>query len=130
LRALGGHGPRRRSGRRRGEEAARGVAGGRGRPERHEAGLTGQVREALARTQRAFLKEVISSQHVFLEDDQSMEVLLVQGPSERLNDLCDALRKVRGVQQIKLVSTTAILPPLHDNSAAHSRKISSAKARK
>ncbi len=75
----------------------------------------GRVRDQLARTQRTFLKEVISSQHVFLEDDQSLEVLLVQGPSERLNALCDDLRKVRGVQQIKLVATTALLPQLHEH---------------
>ncbi|MEI9965181.1 MAG: CopG family ribbon-helix-helix protein [Caulobacteraceae bacterium] len=74
---------------------------------------SGRVRQALAQTQLAYLKEVISSQHVFLEDDQSLEVLLVQGPSERLQALCDDLRKIRGVQQIKLVTTTALLPPLH-----------------
>jgi CopG family nickel-responsive transcriptional regulator len=74
---------------------------------------SGRVRHALAQTQLTYLKEVISSQHVFLEDDQSLEVLLVQGPAERLRGLCDELRKIRGVQQIKLVSTTALLPPLH-----------------
>lgn len=74
----------------------------------------GTVRHALAQTQLAFLKEVISSQHVFLEDDQSLEVLLVQGPSKRLLALCDALRRVRGVQQVKLATTRALLPPLHD----------------
>jgi CopG family nickel-responsive transcriptional regulator len=74
---------------------------------------SGRVRQALAEAQGDFLKEVISSQHVFLEDDQSLEVLLVQGPSERLQALCDRLRKIRGVQQIKLVTTTALLPPLH-----------------
>jgi CopG family nickel-responsive transcriptional regulator len=74
---------------------------------------SGRVRHALAQTQLAYLKEVISSQHVFLEDDQSLEVLLVQGPAERLQALCDELRNIRGVQQIKLVSTTALLPPLH-----------------
>jgi CopG family transcriptional regulator, nickel-responsive regulator len=74
---------------------------------------SGRIRHALAQAQQAFLKEVISSQHVFLEEDQSLEVLLVQGPSERLQALCDELRKVRGVQQIKLVTTTALLPPLH-----------------
>ena len=73
----------------------------------------GRVRQQLAQTQLAYLKETISSQHVFLEDDQSLEVLLVQGPSERLQQLCDDLRRVRGVQQIKLVTTTALLPPLH-----------------
>src|SRR5580700_4327989 len=79
---------------------------------------SGRVRHALAQTQLAYLKEVISSQHVFLEDDQSLEVLLVQGPSERLQQLCDDLRNVRGVQQIKLVATTALLPPLHAHGAA------------
>jgi CopG family nickel-responsive transcriptional regulator len=74
---------------------------------------SGRVRHALAHTQSAYLKEVISSQHVFLEDDQSLEVLLVQGPSERLQSLCDDLRKIRGVQQIRMFTTTALLPPLH-----------------
>jgi CopG family nickel-responsive transcriptional regulator len=78
----------------------------------------GQTRQALALTQTAYLKEVISSQHVFLEDDQSLEVLLVQGPSERLNALCDDLRKIRGVKQLKLVTTRALLPPLHDHGTA------------
>lgn len=78
---------------------------------------SGRVRHALAQTQMTYLKEVISSQHVFLEDDQSLEVLLVQGPAERLQLLCDDLRKIRGVLQIKLVSTTALLPPLHAHGA-------------
>ena len=73
---------------------------------------SGRVRQALAQAQQAYLEEVISSQHVFLEDDRSLEVLLVQGPSEHLRDLCDELRKIRGVQQLKLVTTTALLPPL------------------
>jgi CopG family nickel-responsive transcriptional regulator len=76
----------------------------------------GRVRQALAQTQSDFLKEVISSQHVFLEDDQSLEVFLVQGPSERLAELCDRLRKIRGVHQITLVTTRALLPPLHAHS--------------
>jgi len=79
---------------------------------------SGRVRHALAQTQLTYLKEVISSQHVFLEDDQSLEVLLVQGPAARLNGLCDDLRKIRGVQQIELVATTALLPPLHAHGSA------------
>jgi CopG family nickel-responsive transcriptional regulator len=73
----------------------------------------GRIRQALAQTQSDFLEEVISSQHVFLEEDQSIEVLLVQGPSERLAELCDRLRMIRGVHQITLVTTRALLPPLH-----------------
>jgi hypothetical protein len=47
------------------------------------------VRHQLAQTEAEFLREVISAQHVFLEDDQSLEVLLVQGPAIRLKELCD-----------------------------------------
>ncbi|MDR3509463.1 MAG: CopG family ribbon-helix-helix protein [Caulobacteraceae bacterium] len=78
---------------------------------------SGRVRHALAKLQSEFLKEVISSQHVFLEEDKSLEVLLVQGSTERLNALCDRLRSVRAVQQLKLVTTRTLLPPLHAHSA-------------
>lgn len=81
----------------------------------------GRVRHQLAETQADYLKEVISAQHVFLEGDQSLEVLLVQGPAVRLKELCDALRRVRGVQQLQLVTTTALLPPLHEQES-NSRK--------
>jgi CopG family nickel-responsive transcriptional regulator len=80
-------------------------------------GERGRVRHQLAQTQASYLKEVISAQHVFLEDDQSLEVLLVQGPAVRLKDLCDALRRVRGVQQLELVTTTALLPQLYEPDA-------------
>lgn len=73
---------------------------------------SGRVRQALAQVQMEFIPEIISSQHIFLEDDQSMEVLLVQGTASRLHNLCDALRKIRKVQQCRLVTTTALLPPL------------------
>ena len=80
-------------------------------------GDRGRVRHQLAQTQAEYLKEVISSQHVFLEDDQSLEVLLVQGPAVLLKELCDALRRVRGVHQLQLVTTTSLLPPLYEQDA-------------
>jgi CopG family nickel-responsive transcriptional regulator len=80
-------------------------------------GERGRVRHQLAQTQAHYLKEVISAQHVFLEDDQSLEVLLVQGPAVRLKDLSDALRRVRGVQQLEIVTTTALLPQLYEPDA-------------
>lgn len=82
-------------------------------------GDRGRVRQQLAQTQSDYLKEVISTQHVFLEDDQSLEVLLVQGPAVRLKALSDALRRVRGVQHLELVTTTALLPPLHEQGPGH-----------
>ncbi|HXQ64064.1 MAG TPA: CopG family ribbon-helix-helix protein [Steroidobacteraceae bacterium] len=78
---------------------------------------TDRVRQELAHKQGGFVKEIISSQHVFLEDQQSLEVLLVQGPAARLRALCDQLRSIRGVLQIDLVTTTALLPPLHTHGA-------------
>ena len=85
-------------------------------------GDMGRVRHQLAQVQADYLKEVISSQHVFLEEDQSLEVLLVQGPAVRLKQLCDALRAIRGVQQLQLVTTTALLPPLHEQDAAGAKE--------
>jgi len=82
----------------------------------------GRVRHQLAQTQADYLKEVISSQHVFLEGDQSLEVLLVQGPATLLKELCDALRRVRGVQQLQLVTTTALLPPLYEQEEVGSKE--------
>ena len=42
----------------------------------------------------------------------------MQGPAERLRALCDSLRKLRGVQQLRLFTTTALLPPLHEQERA------------
>jgi len=78
---------------------------------------SGRIRQTLAQVETGFIPEIISSQHVFLEDDQSLEVLLVQGSAGRLHNLCDALRKIRGVQQCRLVTTTALLPPLSSKPA-------------
>ncbi|MDJ0785265.1 MAG: CopG family ribbon-helix-helix protein [Myxococcota bacterium] len=72
------------------------------------------LRTRLTAIQRRFLKEVISSQHVFLEDDYSLEVCLVQGPGGVLRRLRDELGACRGVQQVQLAITAALLPPLHD----------------
>jgi CopG family nickel-responsive transcriptional regulator len=81
-----------------------------------------RVREALAQVQSSYVIEIISSQHVFLENLQSLEVLLVQGPTKRLQGLCDELRQIRGVLQINLVTTTALLPPLHAHGSTTPRR--------
>jgi CopG family nickel-responsive transcriptional regulator len=81
-------------------------------------GEHGRLRRQLSQTQASYLKEIIASQHVVLEDNRSLEVLLVQGPAVRLRELCDAIRKVRGVQQLELVTTFSLLPPLHDQGSS------------
>lgn len=72
----------------------------------------GRIRNELAAVQRRYLKETISSQHVFLEHDHSLEVLLVQGPGKRLQSLSNAIAAVKGVQQVRLSVTAERLPPL------------------
>jgi CopG family nickel-responsive transcriptional regulator len=72
------------------------------------------LRHRLALIQRRYLMEVISSQHVFLESDHSLEVLLVQGPGKQLNRLADELRSLKGVEQVSVVITQTIMPPLHE----------------
>jgi CopG family nickel-responsive transcriptional regulator len=73
--------------------------------------LRGRVQDI----QHRFLKEVISSQHVFLEGEQSLEALLVQGPADRLRLLADEIAACRGVHTVRLAITAALLPPIHMN---------------
>lgn len=73
----------------------------------------GRIRNELAAIQRKYLKETISSQHVFLEHDHCLEVLLVQGPGTRLERMKDAIAAVKGVRQVRLSITAERLPPLY-----------------
>lgn len=72
-----------------------------------------RLRGRLQDIQHRYLKEVISSQHVFLEDEQSLEALLVQGPGVTLQSLSDELAACKGVRTVKLAITAALLPPIH-----------------
>ena len=67
----------------------------------------------LAELQRAHVAEVISSLHVQLERNFMMEVILVQGPAQKLKQITNALVACKGVKAGKLTLTPAILPPLH-----------------
>jgi len=73
------------------------------------------IRTELANIQRENIKEVISSQHVLLEDNYTMEVIVVQGPANKLKELSDKFVTCKGVKSGNLTLTSAILPPLHDH---------------
>lgn len=77
--------------------------------------------QALAEIQRSHIEEVISSQHVLLEDNHTMEVLLVQGPADRLKEIADELITCKGVRSGKLTISSAILPPIHGRKHPSSR---------
>jgi len=71
------------------------------------------LQSRLMKIQRQHLKEIISSQHVHLEQHHSLEVLLVQGPGFRLKRIADALITCRGVKHGYLNVTSTILPPIY-----------------
>lgn len=71
------------------------------------------LQNRLMTIQRRHVKEIISSQHVFLENHHSLEVLLVQGPGSKLERIANELITCRGVRHGYLNVTTAILPPIH-----------------
>lgn len=72
----------------------------------------------LAQIQREYIDEVISSLHVQLEDNYTMEVVLIQGPAATLRNIADELTTCKGVKTGNLNLTTAILPPIHSKKGA------------
>src|SRR5688500_14576542 len=73
----------------------------------------GDTRGRVRDIEHAFMIEVISSQHVFLERERSLEALLVQGPGTKLQQLTDELNALKGMETVTLAITAALLPPLH-----------------
>ncbi|GAA5482670.1 CopG family ribbon-helix-helix protein [Haloferula sargassicola] len=67
----------------------------------------------LSRICREHVAEVISSQHVLLEDEHVMEVLLMQGPARTLREIANKLVTCKGVKRAHLTLTPHLIPPLH-----------------
>jgi CopG family nickel-responsive transcriptional regulator len=76
----------------------------------HTAGGLG---ERLATLQRKHIDEVISSLHVHLMHNQTLEVVLVQGPAVKLETIADAMVTQRGVISGRLELVAALIPQLH-----------------
>jgi CopG family nickel-responsive transcriptional regulator len=67
----------------------------------------------LSRIFREHVAEVISSQHVLLEDDHVLEVILMQGPAKTLREITNKLVACKGVKTAQLTLTPHLIPPLH-----------------
>lgn len=67
----------------------------------------------LSRILREHIAEVISSQHVLLEDDHVLEVILMQGPARTLRDIANKIITCKGVKTADLTLTPHLMPPLH-----------------
>jgi len=72
-----------------------------------------RLQRQIADLQRQYVAEVISSQHVLLEAGHRMEILVVQGPMARLQEIVHAFLRVKGVKTGKLSLSPRILPPVH-----------------
>lgn len=78
----------------------------------YDSGKTGLLQQ-LAEIERAHVEECISSQHVLLEGLYVMEVLLVQGPVQRLRTLTNQLLACKGVSSGGLTLTSKLIPQVH-----------------
>lgn len=71
------------------------------------------LQKQLSDLQYRYIDEVISSLHVHLTEERIMEVLLVQGPANKLKAITDELTKLRGVITGSLQLMAAIIPQIH-----------------
>jgi len=71
------------------------------------------LQKKLADIQFKHIAEVISSLHVHLTRHQMMEVLLVQGPAQKLQDIANELTTQRGVFIGRLNLLAASIPQVH-----------------
>ncbi len=74
------------------------------------------LQKKLADIQYQHIDEVISSLHVHLTEDQMLEVVLVQGPAARLQDIANQMITLRGIITGRLHLLAAVIPPLHPQS--------------
>ena len=71
------------------------------------------LQRQLAELQARHIDEVISSLHVHLVRNQTMEVILVQGPVKTLQGIADEMISRRGVISGKMHLVAALIPQLH-----------------
>lgn len=72
-----------------------------------------ELLQKLARIQREHIEECISSQHVLLEGQYVMEVVLVQGPVQQLREITDRMITCKGVNSGGLTLTDKLIPQVH-----------------
>jgi CopG family nickel-responsive transcriptional regulator len=71
------------------------------------------LQKQLADLQVRYIDEVISSLHVHLMDNKTMEVVLVQGPARTLQMIADEMTAKRGVIFGRIHLVAALIPQVH-----------------
>jgi CopG family nickel-responsive transcriptional regulator len=79
----------------------------------------GGLQKQLADLQCRHIDEVISSLHVHLMHNQTMEVILLQGPVKALQHIADEMISRRGVISGRMHLVAALIPQLHPFRAGH-----------
>jgi len=75
--------------------------------------LANGLQQRLVDLQHRYIAEVISSLHVHLMHNQTLEVVLVQGPADKLQTIADSMITERGVISGRLELVAAMIPPIH-----------------
>lgn len=71
------------------------------------------LQSELAALQQANIAEVISSLHVHLENNRTLEIVLVQGPARIVEDIADQMITKKGVIAGHLELVAALIPQIH-----------------
>jgi CopG family nickel-responsive transcriptional regulator len=79
------------------------------------------LQKSLADIQYRHIDEVISSLHVHLSHNQILEVILIQGHAQQLQDIANEMMTRRGVVTGQLQLLAAIIPPIRVPEAAASK---------
>ena len=77
------------------------------------------LRDKLDNVQHEHVKEIVSTVHVHLDEENCLEVVLMRGKSREIRSIADALLGTKGVMHGKLVVTTAGAPHEHPHSHDH-----------
>lgn len=72
----------------------------------------GELKRKLSDIQYEFLNEVIGSLHILLENQHTLEVVLVQGKAKRLRQIANELITCKGVLSGTLTLTSSLMPPI------------------
>jgi len=73
----------------------------------------GGLQKKLLDIQHEFVDEVISNLNVNLAQTNTMSVVLLQGPANKLKMIADKMITLRGVITGKLLLSSSIIPPIH-----------------
>jgi len=65
-----------------------------------------QLQEAVTELQHRHLEEIVSTQHVHLDHDNCLEVVIVRGAAGKIGRLADRLKALRGVKHCSLSMST------------------------